>query len=79
MDKKRWFFSFLLAIAAILVVDYFFVHFLFPVKREAILQELKESVEEEILNNPYIPIPEPVPIPSQPDELPKPGEQTPEN
>lgn len=78
MDKKRWILSFVLAIAAVLLVDFFFVHFLFPVKKEALLQELKESVEEEILKNPYVPVPQD-PLPSQPDELPKPDNQAPKN
>ncbi|MBX3041672.1 MAG: hypothetical protein KF789_13280 [Bdellovibrionaceae bacterium] len=72
MDKKRWLLSFVLAIMTVLLVDFLFVHFLFPVKKEAILQELKENVEEEILNNPYVPVPQdPLPIPSKPDEIPR--------
>lgn len=66
MSAKRWILSFFIAIACLLVADYFFIHRLFPVKKESILNGLSEKVEEDIRRNPL------VPIPATPDELPRP-------
>ena len=69
MKRWRWIISFLIAIMAVLTVDYFFMHRLFPSKKAALLHRLKQNVEEEIAKSP-LKNPAEEPTPPRPPELP---------
>lgn len=45
--KKRWWLSFAVVIALLFAADYFVLHFLFPWKKTALLQELRRRVDQE--------------------------------
>lgn len=66
--RPRWILSFLVIFCTLLAVDYFFLHFLFPLKRAAVMEELGRKVEESLERNPpNLPDPSPsVPTPDTP-------------
>lgn len=67
--KKRphWILTFLIIFGLLLAVDYFFLHFLFPLKRAAVMEELGRKVEESLERDPpYKPASPDVPAPDAP-------------
>lgn len=50
--RPRWILTFLIVFCLLLAVDYFFLHFLFPLKRAAVMEELGRKVEESLDREP---------------------------
>lgn len=62
MKLKSWLLLVPSLMLFLAVIDFFFIHLLFPVKRQAHHEELQRTVNEELLKNP----PSTAPSPSDP-------------